>query len=50
MMYFWVWSGLQQDLVVLEQQGLVVDHIRPDRPQDFQYLGMNEHPIGAMKV
>ena len=23
-MYFWVWSGLEQDLVVLEQQGLVV--------------------------
>ena len=24
MMYFWVWSGLEQDLVVLEQQDLVV--------------------------
>ena len=24
MMYFWVWSGLEQDLVVPDQQDLVV--------------------------
>ena len=24
MMYFWVWSGLEQDLVVLEQQDHVI--------------------------
>ena len=57
-MYFWVWSGLEQDLVVLEQQDLVVpeqqdlvaDQTRPKNISYFHDFVMNEHPIGAMKV
>ena len=57
-MYFWVWSGLeqdlvvpdQQDLVVPEQQDLVADQTRPKNTSYFHYFGMNGHPIGAMKV
>ena len=44
MMYFWVWSGLEQDLVVPDQQDLVVpeqqdlvpDQTRPDQTRPDQ--------------